>query len=56
VAPLRTRARHDGLLLEFFAEPPIVWFVDGEGTNRVLANLSRDFARNSQRAEDEFRR
>ncbi|HXV14406.1 MAG TPA: transcription-repair coupling factor [Candidatus Krumholzibacteria bacterium] len=43
-----------GSLLEFFDEPPIVWFVDGEGTNRVLANLARDFARNAQRAEDEF--
>ncbi len=43
-----------GSLLEFFQEPPIVWFVDGEGVNRVLANLSRDFARNAQRAEDDF--
>ncbi|MCI0450938.1 MAG: hypothetical protein L0Z51_00955, partial [Candidatus Latescibacteria bacterium] len=43
-----------GSLLEFFDEPPIVWFVDGEGTNRALANLARDFARNAQRAEDEF--
>lgn len=43
-----------GSLLEFFTEPPIVWFVDGEGTNRILANLARDFARNAQRAEDEF--
>ncbi len=43
-----------GSLLEFFAEPPIVWFVDGEGINRVLTNLARDFARNAQRAEDEF--
>ena len=43
-----------GSLLEFFAEPPVVWFVDGEGTNRVLANLARNFARNAQRAEDEF--
>ena len=43
-----------GSLLEFFDEPPMVWFIDGEGTNRVLANLSRDFARNAQRAEDEF--
>ncbi len=44
----------NGSLLEFFAEPPIVWFVDGEGINRVLANLARDFVRNAQRAEDEF--
>jgi transcription-repair coupling factor (superfamily II helicase) len=43
-----------GSLLEFFAEPPIVWFVDGEGVNRVLGSLARDFARNAQRAEDEF--
>jgi transcription-repair coupling factor (superfamily II helicase) len=43
-----------GSLLEFFAEPPIVWFVDGEGVNRVLGTLARDFARNAQRAEDEF--
>jgi len=43
-----------GSLLEFFDEPPIVWFIDGEGINRVLSNLARDFARNAQRAEDEF--
>ncbi len=43
-----------GSLLEFFAEPPVVWFIDGEGTNRMLANLARDFSRNAQRAEDEF--
>ncbi len=43
-----------GSLLEFFVEPPVVWFVDGEGVNRVLANVTRDFARNAQRAEDEF--
>jgi transcription-repair coupling factor (superfamily II helicase) len=43
-----------GSLLDFFAEPPVVWFVDGDGINRVLANLSRDFARAASRAEDEF--
>src|SRR6188474_624248 len=37
-----------GSLLEFFDEPPMVWFIDGEGSNRVLSNLARDFARNAQ--------
>jgi transcription-repair coupling factor (superfamily II helicase) len=43
-----------GSLLDFFPEPPLVWFTDGEGTNRSLAALARDFGRAASRPEDEF--
>ncbi len=43
-----------GSLLEFFPEPPVVWFVDGEGINRVVSNLAKEFAAIATRPEDEF--
>ncbi len=43
-----------GSLLDFFPEPPLVWFADGDGTNRSLAALARDFERAASRPEDEF--
>lgn len=43
-----------GSLLDFFPEPPVVWFADGDGTNRALALLTRDFQRVVSRPEDEF--
>jgi len=43
-----------GALLDFFPEPPVVWFADAEGTNRALAVLATHFARAASRAEDEF--
>jgi transcription-repair coupling factor (superfamily II helicase) len=43
-----------GALLDFFPEPPVVWFADGEGTNRALAALAKNFARAASRPEDEF--
>ncbi|HET6349766.1 MAG TPA: transcription-repair coupling factor [Candidatus Krumholzibacteria bacterium] len=43
-----------GALLDFFPEPPVVWFVGGEAINRALASMATHFARVAQRAEDEF--
>ncbi len=43
-----------GALLDFFPEPPVVWFVNGEGVNRALVGLARDFARVASRPEDEY--
>jgi transcription-repair coupling factor (superfamily II helicase) len=43
-----------GSLLDFFAEPPAVWFVDGEGINRAVASLAREFEAASTRPEDEY--
>ncbi len=43
-----------GSLLEFFPEPPVVWFVDAEGVNRAAARLAAEFAGAATRPEDEF--
>ncbi|HKW15312.1 MAG TPA: transcription-repair coupling factor, partial [Candidatus Krumholzibacteria bacterium] len=43
-----------GALLDFFPEPPVVWFVGGEAINRSLAKLATDFVRVASRPEDEF--
>jgi transcription-repair coupling factor (superfamily II helicase) len=43
-----------GSLLDFFPEPPIVWFADADGINRSLAVMAKDFARAASRPEDEF--
>jgi transcription-repair coupling factor (superfamily II helicase) len=43
-----------GALLDFFPEPPVVWFAGGEAINRALAKLATDFARVASRPEDEF--
>ncbi|HEU4364536.1 MAG TPA: transcription-repair coupling factor [Candidatus Krumholzibacteria bacterium] len=43
-----------GSLLDFFPEPPVVWFVDGEGINRAVAHLVREFAGAATRPEDEY--
>jgi len=43
-----------GSLLDFFPEPPVVWFADGDGTNRALALLEKTFDRAASRPEDEF--
>jgi transcription-repair coupling factor (superfamily II helicase) len=43
-----------GALLDFFPEPPVVWFAGGEAVNRRLAGVARDFARAASRPEDEY--
>jgi transcription-repair coupling factor (superfamily II helicase) len=43
-----------GALLDFFPEPPVVWFAGGEAINRTLAKLATDFVRVASRPEDEF--
>ncbi|HEX5132372.1 MAG TPA: transcription-repair coupling factor, partial [Candidatus Krumholzibacteria bacterium] len=43
-----------GSLLDYFPEPPVIWFTDGEGVNRALANLAREFERTASRPEDEY--
>ena len=43
-----------GSLLDFFPEPPVVWFVDGEGVNRAAATLAKEFAAAATRPEDEY--
>jgi len=43
-----------GALLDFFPEPPVVWFVGGEAINRALAKLATNFVRVASRPEDEF--
>jgi transcription-repair coupling factor (superfamily II helicase) len=43
-----------GALLDFFPEPPVVWFAGGEAINRALAALATNFTRVASRPEDEF--
>ena len=43
-----------GALLDFFEEPPVVWFVGGESINRTLAKQATNFVRVASRPEDEF--
>ncbi|HEX6790087.1 MAG TPA: hypothetical protein VF247_02140, partial [Candidatus Krumholzibacteria bacterium] len=43
-----------GALLDFFPEPPLVWFAGGEAINRALAAVATNFARVASRPEDEY--
>jgi transcription-repair coupling factor (superfamily II helicase) len=43
-----------GALLDFFPEPPLVWFAGGEAINRALASIAGNFARAASRPEDEY--